>query len=95
MQAQGVEAHCVFRVVLPPVAVRDLLQRLKGVVVARRKPLSTRSRAARSGSRAQFGRLQDRPQCPLRGHRMFPNELPVRDHHAAEVLRPGPVQRGC
>ena len=65
MQAQGVEAHRVLRVVLPPVAVGDLFQRLEEharsccVALVHEKPGSLLWLAA-----AEIRRLQDRAQLP-------------------------------
>jgi len=39
--------------------------------------------------------LDDRPQRPFGGHRMLGDEVLVRRHNAAEVLRPGTVEPPC
>ena len=93
MQAQSEKAHRVFRVVLAPLAIRNLLHRLQGVVVVRR-----RWRRSACGliheqpgdpfrlAGADVCRFQDGAERPLSGSRVLPHELSVADRHTAEVL---------
>src|SRR5438552_3189496 len=94
VEAEGVEAHRVLRIVDAPLVVGNILHGRERIVVARREP------AVDEGPSGPFrlegaegGRLQDRPQRSLGGDRMFANELPVARGHAAKVLRPRPVDR--
>src|SRR6266508_6979950 len=87
VQAQGVEAHCIRGVVLAPASIGDLLHRLQGVVVARRKALLHDELGGTFRLQgADGGRLQDGAHRALRGHRMGADERAVPRHHTAEVL---------
>src|SRR2546425_2782451 len=95
VEAEGVEAHGILRVVLPPRAIRDLLQCLEGVVVV----LCVAPVHHETGEQvrlpgAEVDRPEDRAQGPLGGHGVLPHELPIPGHHAAEVLGPGSVHHG-
>ena len=94
VQAQRVEAHRVLGVVLAPLVVGDLVQRLEGIVVAACvKPPSTSCRATRSGSATQrSAALRIGAHHALGRDRILADELAVARQHAAEVLRPGLVQ---
>src|SRR5262249_8995195 len=86
MQARAVDAPGVSRIVLPPPAVGDLLQRLEGVLIAGRDPPVHKKPGSSFRLAATDVRcLQDGTEHSLCGYWMLLDELPVRDHHAAEV----------
>src|SRR2546425_1365104 len=87
VQAERVETDGVLGVVLPPFAVRDLLQGLQGVVVVV-APVGDPPGGALGLEGAEVGGLQDGPYRPLGGDGLLADELAMPRDHAAEVLRP-------
>src|SRR5919108_1314008 len=66
VQAQGVKTYGVLGVILTPLGVRDLLQRLEGVVVPWRITLVYQESGGTLGLEgADVSRLQDGTQCPF------------------------------
>src|SRR6266446_6963105 len=92
VKSEGVEAHRVFRIVLPPDGIADLLHCPKGVGVVRCEPLvHDEPRGPFRLEGAHVGRLQDRPHRTLRGYRVRPDEFPIAGHDAAEIPCPRPI----
>ena len=95
VQPKREEAQRVLGVELAPAGVRDLGQRLQRVVVALREPAldQTLRGLLRLGGADSLALRRARSDA-LGGDRMIADELPVADHHAAEVLRPWLVGGG-
>src|SRR5262249_36230629 len=84
----------IFGVVLRPLGVWDVAQRLQGVVEARGKPaLDHPSRSQARLGAAERVSLEDSPPHPLGGGRIFGDIIAVAGKHAAGILRPSPVCR--
>src|SRR5712691_5492644 len=92
VKPERVEAHRVLGIELAPAGVGHLLERLKNVVGALREPSVDDGASDSLGLQgAHVNRLQDRTQRPLGRHRLLPDELPVPECDAAEVLGPRAV----
>src|SRR6266446_3278394 len=90
MQAQRVEADRVLGVVLAPIIVWNVFQRLESVIIARGEAaIDEAPRDPRRLSGAEIGRLEDGAQHALGCDRVFADVVAVAQHHAAEMLRPG------
>src|SRR5215510_12204553 len=93
VQAQGIKAHRVFWVIFPPAIIGNLLQRLQGIVVARRETLLHHALGGAVGFEGtEVCRLQNGAQRPLGSDRMFAHELAVASHDAAEILGPWTIR---
>src|SRR5437016_805689 len=87
VKSKGVEAHRVFRIVLPPDVIANLLHRLKGVGVVRCEPLvHDESRGPFRLEGAHVGRFENRPHRTLRGDWVRPDEFPIAGHDATEIF---------
>src|SRR5581483_371681 len=94
VEAEGVEAHRVLRLVLAPAVIGDALHRLERKPVFFREPSlhDEPGRTLRIGG-AEVGGLEQRSQGPLGRHGVLADEVAVRGDGAAEVLGPGPIHR--
>jgi hypothetical protein len=92
VEAQGVEADGILRVVLAPSAIGDLLHGLEGERIGGLEALvhEELGGSVRLES-AETGRLENGAHGAFAGHRMLSDELPIPCDHAAEVVGPGPV----
>src|SRR2546426_6211733 len=94
VEAEGVEADRILRVVLSPLGVRELLDELNGVVEARGvAAIHHEPRDAVRLKGADVGTLENRPHRSLRCDRILTDELSVPCDDTAKVLRPGSVHR--
>src|SRR5919108_3006533 len=92
LEAEGVEADRILRIILSPLVVGDVLHELDGEVIVGRDPLVHEEPGGPLRlTGADVSRSQNRAQRPVDGHRALPDEFPVRGHQAAEVLGPGSV----
>src|SRR5262249_2273239 len=88
-QTQGIEAHCVLGVVLPPFAVRQRAECLKRIIVSLcEAAIDEQSRSTRRLGRAQIGSLENGPCHPFGGDRILSYEFATPRQHATKVLRP-------
>src|SRR6266436_6879106 len=94
MHAKSIETDRVLCVVLAPLVVRDRAQRLEGIIVSRGEAAIDEllRSASRLGS-AKIRGFEDSAQHALGRNRMFANEFSVARQDAAEILRPGRVDR--
>src|SRR5207249_3407346 len=88
-QPQRVEADRVLDVVFAPSSIRDFLERLERIVIARSKSCIDNSpRGLLWLGDTKVGSLDDRAQEALGRNWIFANVVAVSRYHAAEVLRP-------
>src|SRR5215470_5483403 len=93
MEAEGVEPDGGIRVVFAPARVGDFFQGLNGIVITRCISLSDEELSGLIWFHgAELVRFHHRPDHPLGGNRMTPDEFTVADNHATEVLPPGPIR---
>src|SRR6516162_4900038 len=86
-QAQCVEAKRVLGIVVTPRVVRNLLQRLQRIVVARGEAaVDDCARGSGGIVAAEVSRLEDRAQHALGRRRMLAHEVAVASEHAAIML---------
>src|SRR5215831_15504136 len=91
MQAQGVEAHGIFWIILAPPVVGNVLHRLEGIVIDVAL-VRDQSRGAVGLQGTEVGRFHNSAQRPFGRHRVLADEISISAHNAAEILGPGPVQ---
>lgn len=88
-------AHRVLRIVLAPLVVGYLPQRLECILIVRRvAPLHQQARDPFRLADADLGGLQDGAERAFRRDRVLLDKVPVPERDAAEVLGPGPVHHG-
>src|SRR5215472_6724018 len=94
MQAQRIETQRVPGVVVPPFVVGKLADGLEGIVIAGGEAaIDEPPRDRRRIAGAKLGGLKNGAQYALGCYRMFSDVILVGPEHAAEILRPGTVDR--
>src|SRR5580704_12428749 len=92
VQTKGVIAQRVLGIVFPPLVILDFLKRCERVIVAVRKAaIDDRSGRSRRLGRAEIGSLEEGAQYALGCDWRFADIVAVAGQHAAEILRPRPV----
>ena len=94
MHAQRVEPDRVLGVIFMPLVIRDRTQCLEGIVVSRGDAVIDELLcSARRLGGAKISRFENGAQHTLSCDRILPHKFPVTCKNAAEILRPGRVDR--
>src|SRR5215472_14625166 len=92
VQAEGIVADGVLGIVFAPFVVRQLAQRLTGIVVSRGEPALDEPLRGTSGvGGAEIDGFEDGARRAFGRDGTFPHEFPAAAQHAAEILRPRTV----
>src|SRR6516165_1662347 len=94
VQTERIEPYRVLGIVFAPFVVGQLAEPLQSVVVPIGKTAIGEPSCDLGGvGGAPIRGLEDGAQHPLAGNRILSDVVAVADQHAAEILRPGPINR--
>src|SRR5438067_5662097 len=94
MEAQRIETQRVLGVILPPFVVRDVAQGLqRDSVIIGKAAIHERAVDPRRFADAKIGALQNGAEHTLGSDRMLAYKIGAARQHAAEILRPGAIDR--